>query len=682
MAVKKSKISFAAIFTSAVLAIIVFVVAIFMLIFVMNLRSVTSQDAQSNVSERIAHLKDNIGSVLEKYESVLGDVSFGIAALLSRGEIPMAEMNDYIANSAVRFPEIEMIYYFNNYRWNTANGYYASSNNWTPPETWDNTVRPWFTNAKKAQGKAAYSDPYVDANTGDIIISVSTMVNDRNRRDIGVVAADVLVTDLGELLKNSLIMPEQNLFLVNSEGLFITHSDVRAVMERNFFRDFNLGQYQSRVFGTPIFSVMDRDIFLYTAQIPAAGWYLVSIIPRKVIFADINSFIMRLIMLSIVILAVMVAGTAVFTFRMLTAPFKELLRVADALAEMDFSVDFKKFRQDEIGDIQHALIKIRDSLRKGIETLQENIAKTEAEGQKLNTMVTDSMGALEAITTGIETMDNRVRMQMESVKTTANTAAEISVSAGDFNKTVHDQNESISESSRSVEQLAAYIQTIQDVVHGTSKTTETLSKSSESGHKMLLKLVDELKYIEEESETLRKANSAIADITAQTNILAMNAAIEAAHAGEAGRGFAVVAGEVRKLGELSGKESESISSEIKKMEMTIRQIDTVSKETTSAMDVIFREIKTLGASFANVNQAVEEQAQGSSRTLSMLKNVQEMTGYVRTGAEAMHKQSTSIHMDMEKLREISSEVSEKVHSMRTASANIAQFMDNIRKMGR
>jgi methyl-accepting chemotaxis protein len=99
------------------------------------------------------------------------------------------------------------------------------------------------------------------------------------------------------------------------------------------------------------------------------------------------------------------------------------------------------------------------------------------------------------------------------------------------------------------------------------------------------------------------------------------------------------------------------------------------------MGVIFNEIKTLGISFRSVNQAVEEQASGSTRTLSVLKNVQEMTGRVRTGAEAMNKKSTAIHDEMGKLREISSQVTEKVVQMRKANTNIATFLDKVQRIG-
>jgi flavin-binding protein dodecin len=121
--------------------------------------------------------------------------------------------------------------------------------------------------------------------------------------------------------------------------------------------------------------------------------------------------------------------------------------------------------------------------------------------------------------------------------------------------------------------------------------------------------------------------------------------------------------------------------QIKKMEQTIMQIDNVSKETVSAMNIIFNEIKTLGVSFNSVNQTVDEQASANARTLSRLKIVQEITGQVQIGAEVMNKRSTAIHDEMKKLQEISVEVKEKVEEMRKANANIAIFLDKVHHIG-
>lgn len=474
--------------------------------------------------------------------------------------------------------------------------------------------------------------------------------------------------------------PQQEFYIINTDGLFITHEDINSIMEKDSFAELGLEHYRASVLGSDDFFNIDQNILIYSSAIPHTGWVLVSTVPRAVIFDETNRLIMSLLLLSLMMLAAVVIVSFLFTYRMLTVPLRGLMKVAESLAGMDFTVTFDKFRTDKIGDIQYALIKIRDSLKEGIDSLQQHLSKSEEESKRLNTMVTDSFGALEAISSGIDAMDGKVKSQMEAVSSTTDSATEIFHNADTFEKTVQDQVTHIAESSTEVEQLAEHINTIRSVVQGTGRTTETLSKSSESGQKTLIKLMEELKHIEEESITLRKANNAIADVAAQINILAMNAAIEA---GPCGRNRKRLCGSRRRSTQAGGIVGKRVRFHIigdQKMEQTIGQIDRVSRETVLAMDVIFNEIKTLSSSFISVNQAIEEQASGSARTLSGLKNVREQTEKVSTGAEVMYKRSTTIHEDMKKLREISAEVTEKVSLIRTASGSIASFLDNVRKL--
>jgi methyl-accepting chemotaxis protein len=375
MLFKKRKASYTAIFSFSVFVIITFVVITLMLIFIINLYSITYRQTESIVSERIAHLKSNIEAVLLQYEDTLINTAYGISALLGRGYIPSADMNVFLSNTAARIPEMEMLYFFNNHVWNSPGGYYATSDEWIPLDTWDNTARPWFINAKNAGGDVSFSDPYVDAYTGDIVISISVTVFDRNNNDIGVAAADILVTDLGAMIGHNMIMANQEIFLLNRDSLFIAHSDASAVMQENFFTLFSLERYRDSALSSEIFSVMDNDVYLYSALIPAADWILISVIPRADIFAETNSFIWFLVQISILILVIFVLITALFTYRILTIPLRKILKVSNALASMDFSVDIDKFRNDEIGDIQESLLKIRDSLKSSIDSLQQHLSE-------------------------------------------------------------------------------------------------------------------------------------------------------------------------------------------------------------------------------------------------------------------------------------------------------------------
>ena len=383
------------------------------------------------------------------------------------------------------------------------------------------------------------------------------------------------------------------------------------------------------------------------------------------------------IMMVMVILAGMGLAVALSTIiaGFITRPILELEKIAAALANMDFDVDIDKFNNDEIGNMQRALMQIRDSLHRAINELNNHLLKMAATGKQLNKVIAESSDSLKVITGNMDVMESETDAQMESVSHTSKAIEEIVGSIDSLNNAVYTQAEHIGESSAAIEQMVANIGSIRTVVSKVDKTTDALGSSSSTGHSMLFKLAEEVARMHEQSATLQNANKTIADIAGQTNILAMNAAIEAAHAGESGKGFAVVAQEIRKLAELAGKESEGISAEIRKMEQAIERIGTVSQETVAAMDTIFTEIKALDDSFAVVNNAVDKQAAGGGQILMALETIQDMTGQVREGTETIRRQSGSIHEDMEKLRRTSEEVSNRAREVRRAGKSIALFLE-------
>jgi len=385
--------------------------------------------------------------------------------------------------------------------------------------------------------------------------------------------------------------------------------------------------------------------------------------------------------ISLIISVIISAGLAFFLSMSLIRPIKELETMSDSIAEMDFNVNIKDFRKDEIGGMQKALIKIRDSLKTAIDKLNNHLLKMIEDGKRLNGVIVESTNALEVITGNMEKMKLDTEAQTTSVFETSGAVNTIASSIDSLNEAVFAQAAHITQSSASIEQMVAHIDSIRQVAVNAGKTADTLSSSSSEGQSKLKKLVDEISSIREQSEALQNANKTIADIAAQTNILAMNAAIEAAHAGESGKGFAVVASEIRKLAELSGKESDAISTQIKKIEERVNQITVVSSDTVRSMNTIFTEIKELEKSFSVMSNAVEEQSVGGGQILTALKALQTITENVKDGTGVIHNQSGAIQKAVLTLENVSQNVARQANEVNTASGKIISHLENAKELG-
>jgi methyl-accepting chemotaxis protein len=673
---------------------IVFTTVSLSLIFFYNLRKTITSSTELNMKTSMAHSKDMVVSVIKEHEDVIEYASTGIA-YLSNKDASVEDIAGFLRDIAKKLTNCLDLYYTNNRVWNQAGGFAAFAGGWIPDDDWDNTHRDWFIDAKNAAnivGAAissartiAFSEPYVDAETSEIIVTLSMTVFDTDGQDIGVIADDVTINDLQSIINKTRGFPQQDIFIVNVDGLFITHEDIGAVMKKDFFVESGLERYRQNVLQTSFahtddFFIMDRTSVIYSSGIPHTGWHLVTVVPYSVIFADYNNFILRLILISFAILAVVAVSSSMLTRRMLSVPLVGLMRISDSLAALDFSVNINQSRTDEIGDIQRAMIKIRDSLKEAIEKLNKNLQKITGDSEQLNAVITQSSNSLEVINGNMEKMKLDTESQTESVRETSGAMDKIAGSIDSLNEAVYAQASHITQSSAAIEQMVAHIDSIRQVASNAGKTADTISESSSTGQTKLLRLVDEINGIHRQSEMLQNANKTIADIAAQTNILAMNAAIEAAHAGESGKGFAVVASEIRKLAELSAKESDGISAEIKKIEQRITQITVVSSDTVKSMETMFTEIKALDQSFGVMNNAVEEQSAGGSQILTALRALQDITGKVKEGTGNIYQQSGAIQSAVDKLENISHKVAQQAVEVNTASTQITAHLENAKEL--
>jgi len=204
-----------------------------------------------------------------------------------------------------------------------------------------------------------------------------------------------------------------------------------------------------------------------------------------------------------------------------------------------------------------------------------------------------------------------------------------------LNGHVTEQASAVAESSAAIEEMIANIRSVTDTLSKNTENVRELQEASEAGHSSLSGVAADIQEIAKESESLLEINLVMQNIASQTNLLSMNAAIEAAHAGELGKGFAVVSDEIRKLAESSASQSKTIGGVLKKIKGSIDKITKSTECVLSRFDAIEDGVKTVAEQENGILNAMEEQGHGSKQILQAIGQVNEITHRVKADARQM-----------------------------------------------
>jgi methyl-accepting chemotaxis protein len=240
---------------------------------------------------------------------------------------------------------------------------------------------------------------------------------------------------------------------------------------------------------------------------------------------------------------------------------------------------------------------------------------------------------------------------------------------------VDNQSNSVAQSSSSVEQMLANIQSVTHTLLSNDANMKNLAAAADTGRTGFQEVVTDIQEIARESEGLLEINSVMENIASQTNLLSMNAAIEAAHAGESGKGFAVVAAEIRKLAESSSAQSKTISTVLKKIKSSIDKITSSTNIVLNKFGDIDSGVKTVSQQEETIRLSMKEQNEGSKHILEAIGRLRELTGQVKTGSEEMQDGSKQIIRESQRLEQATAEISGGMNEMGNKVTQISTAVD-------
>ena len=360
-------------------------------------------------------------------------------------------------------------------------------------------------------------------------------------------------------------------------------------------------------------------------------------------------------------------------------PLGTVAKALDEIAagEGDLRVKLEVSSKDEIGMVAEHFNVFISSLHNIISTVKKSVVSLSVTSRGLTSSMTTAQGALDKITGAISMVQGQMNTQSSAVSDVSNTIQDIGSKVSSLNNIIEEQTSSVNDSVSSVEQMLANIQSVTDALARSTTQFENLSRVSEIGFQKIADVQSKVMDISGKSRSMSEANAVIDNIAAQTNLLAMNAAIEAAHAGEAGRGFAVVAGEIRKLAESSSAQSKSISAALKELVASITDVVDTSQTLSKAFEDVRNAIAVLADELRIVQNVMDQQSAGNRRVHSSFDTIHRLNNEVRSSAAQMASGSQSILAKTADLVAITNEINDSMSKMTSSAEEIGEAVGNV-----
>lgn len=332
---------------------------------------------------------------------------------------------------------------------------------------------------------------------------------------------------------------------------------------------------------------------------------------------------------------------------------------------------------DFIGEIGVYLNSYLGVLQKMILLIQEKSTVLQVNEQNLFDTMQESVSSITEMTATITAIDGMTETQAAAVKEAKAIMQGISSKTAGLHERIETQAVNISESSSAVEEMVANIKSVTDVLRRNLDEVVKLDAATATGKAAVNTSVGIIQEISSDSEGLLDAVKIIQHVAAQTNLLAMNAAIEAAHAGEAGKGFAVVADEIRKLAEETGLQGKTIGSVLKALKTKIDKFNTSGNTVEQQFDAIFELANTVKEQESIIMTAMQEQSAGSGQVLDAMQVINDITSSIREDARLIKGSGNSAAEHMERLNNITRTVAENMNEVNTTTTEINSAAQNV-----
>jgi len=546
------------------------------------------------------------------------------------------------------------------------------SNNVVSDTSFDIKSRPWYKQALE-EDNVYFTEPYMDEVFGKIILSAMKPIKEGNQT-IGIVAIDIFLDELPQLMESYKMGESGYTFLLSHDGTILYHPNNELILEQKLQSlSGDIGTVGQKMVesekGLKLSQVNDQLEYIGYSPVPTTNWSVGTSITQKEALSSLNTFTFKMTLYFVIACFILIS----IVFFLLKHMLREIPQVTNKMQQLALGnlsqEELQTKSKDEIGQLVTSTNQLNQNLRGIISQINIVSETVSSQSEELTQSANE-------VKTGTEQVASTMQEIAAGSETQANSASDLSFGMNNFADKVQEANENgfrIEENSKVVLKMTEEgSESMKNSIHQMEKIVGIIQDS-----------VNKVQGLDKQSQEISNLVTVIKGVSEQTNLLALNAAIEAARAGEHGKGFAVVADEVRKL-------SEQVSDSVTNITEIVGNIQKESDLVSESLQGGFKEveqgrelIESTGETFHGISEAVTEMVKSITSIAENLADIAanslEMNGAIQEIASVSEESAAGVEQTSATVQQVSSSMEEVAGNAEQLSVLAEQLNDVIKQ---